>query len=199
MQQSEGRSGPRPYIVGKWAYSITEGGEVDAGRIPIPPDRSQISTANSAAASGAVNFIASQNRNVFDFTFPTDVEQRGTVWFQDDYFVTTLTNLFIPEEAFEWTLDPSGVVKPLAEMITSRIKFTKAKIMFRVTGVVKLVEKFTPRLRVRCLPADGMLYASRRCQVTLFTPSASMGTFCAAEEHEGTSDSQPDSFEFLQP
>lgn len=172
----------KPRVLGEWAWAITEEAEVE-NLSPQPPAGSAIKPTSEGTPTGTVT--PTDTRNIYDLVFPTDNMPQGTVWYEDEYYITSPYSMLIPTEPFEYTLDPTGAAVAIAELVVSRIRLTGFQAFVRITGVIKTAAKFSPTIKLRCLPADGYYFtADRRCQVILFTPERSLGTFCAIPGEE---------------
>lgn len=113
---------------------------------------------------------------------------KGRVLYQDE-FILWSPKLFVPEEAFEFTLDPSGTVKALTQLILSRAYYTNSFALLRVIGLIDIpdvVASFAPTLQIACLPATGTWYATRQCslRISLPTPAVGLATEEVSEDDE---------------
>lgn len=140
------------------------------------------------------------NRSVYSLYFPTSVADTGIVYYQDEIRITSVIKALIPTEPFEYTVDPSGAVLPIGNLLISRVSYRSAAAFVRVTGVLNMLKGFTPMVNVRCLPVNGTaLQVERRCQLTVFKPGP-LSALCANSGfcEEGDSPTQTDSdFELL--
>lgn len=110
--------------------------------------------------------------------FTVGVNAGDSIWYEDEFIVSSPGDFFIPSTAFSYELDTSGVIEPLGSLVPTTLIWNTRFGWLRIAGYVKLLklaaQMFTPRIQFSCGPLSqkSKFLGIRRCQLRVIKASS---------------------------